>query len=56
MLSVHCTTFKELIHEEFDDGIMSAIDFSIDIVRQLDPKSDRANVVLTGNFLPYKTY
>ena len=47
---------KELIHEEFGDGIMSAIDFSMDIVRQPDPKGDRVSVVLSGKFLPYKQY
>jgi cyanate lyase len=45
-----------LIHEEFGDGIMSAIDFSMDITREPDPKGDRVNVVLSGKFLPYKTY
>ena len=54
--SVHGNTIKELIHEELGDGIMSAIDFSMDIVRQPDPKGDRVNVVLSGKFLPYKTY
>ena len=54
--SVYGTTIKELIHEELGDGIMSAIDFSMDIVRQPDPKGDRVNVVLSGKFLPYKTY
>ena len=56
MVSVYGTTIKELIHEEFGDGIMSAIDFSMDIVRQADPKGDRVNVVLSGKFLPYKRY
>jgi cyanate lyase len=56
IVSVYGTTIKELIHEEFGDGIMSAIDFSMDIVRQPDPKGDRVNVVLSGKFLPYKTY
>ena len=56
MVSVYGTTIKELIHEEFGDGIMSAIDFSMDIVRQPDPKGDRVNVVLSGKFLPYKQY
>ena len=56
MVSVYGTTIKELIHEEFGDGIMSAIDFSMDIVRQSDPKGDRVNVLLSGKFLPYKTY
>ena len=44
------------LHEEFGDGIMSAIDFSMDIQRQSDPKGDRVNVVLSGKFLPYKSY
>ncbi len=56
LVSVYGTTIKELIHEEFGDGIMSAIDFSMDIVRQPDPKGDRVNVVLSGKFLPYKQY
>jgi len=56
IVSVYGTTIKELIHEEFGDGIMSAIDFSMDIDRQADPKGDRVNVVLSGKFLPYKTY
>jgi cyanate lyase len=56
IVSVYGTTIKELIHEEFGDGIMSAIDFSMDIQRQPDPKGDRVKVVLSGKFLPYKTY
>ena len=56
LVSVYGTTFKELIHEEFGDGIMSAIDFSMDIDREADPKGDRVKVVLSGKFLPYKTY
>ena len=56
IVSVYGTTIKELIHEEFGDGIMSAIDFSMDIVRQPDPKGDRVNVLLSGKFLPYKQY
>ena len=56
IVSVYGTTIKELIHEEFGDGIMSAIDFKMDIQREPDPKGDRVNVVLSGKFLPYKTY
>jgi len=56
IVSVYGTTIKELIHEEFGDGIMSAIDFSMDIARQPDPKGDRVHVELSGKFLPYKTY
>ncbi|EJL81178.1 cyanate hydratase [Herbaspirillum sp. CF444] len=56
IVSVYGSTIKELIHEEFGDGIMSAIDFKMDIQRQADPNGDRVNVVLSGKFLPYKTY
>jgi cyanate lyase len=56
IVSVYGTTIKELIHEEFGDGIMSAIDFKMDIVREPDPKGDRVKVLLSGKFLPYKTY
>ncbi len=56
IVNVYGVTLKELIHEEFGDGIMSAIDFSIDISREHDPKGDRVRVVLSGKFLPYKAY
>jgi len=56
VVSVYGTTIKELIHEEFGDGIMSAIDFSMDIQREANPNGDRVNVVLSGKFLPYKSY
>ena len=56
VVSVYGTTIKELIHEEFGDGIMSAIDFSMDIQRENNPNGDRVNVILSGKFLPYKTY
>ena len=56
LISVYGTSIKELIHEEFGDGIMSAIDFSMDIQREADPKGDRVKIVLNGKFLPYKTY
>jgi cyanate lyase len=56
IVNVYGTTIKELIHEEFGDGIMSAIDFKMHITREQDPKGDRVNVALSGKFLPYKTY
>jgi cyanate lyase len=56
LVSVYGTTFKELIHEEFGDGIMSAIDFRMELKREPDPKGDRVNIVMSGKFLPYKTY
>jgi len=56
LVNVYGTTFKELIHEEFGDGIMSAIDFKMDLTREPDPKGDRVHIVMSGKFLPYKTY
>ena len=56
LVSVSGTTFKELIHEEFGDGIMSAIDFKMDLQREPDPHGDRVSITLSGKFLPYKTY
>src|SRR5579863_2407428 len=56
LVSVYGTTFKELIHEEFGDGIMSAIDFTMELSREADPKGDRVRIAMSGKFLPYKTY
>jgi cyanate lyase len=56
IVMIYGTTIKELIHEEFGDGIMSAIDFKMDISREPDPKGDRVKVMLSGKYLPYKTY
>ena len=56
LVNVYGSTFKELIHEEFGDGIMSAIDFKMAITREPDPKGDRVNISMSGKFLPYKTY
>ena len=56
IVNVYGTTIKELIHEEFGDGIMSAIDFEMDLTRERDPKGDRVKIVMSGKFLPYKTY
>ena len=56
LISVYGTTFKELIHEEFGDGIMSAIDFKMDLRREANPAGDRVSITMSGKFLPYKTY
>lgn len=56
LVSIYGTTFKALIHEEFGDGIMSAIDFTMNMQREPDPKGDRVRIVMSGKFLPYKTY
>ena len=53
---VYGTSIKAVIHEKFGDGIMSAIDFDIDIRRVPDPKGDRVQLVYTGKFLPYKKW
>jgi cyanate lyase len=56
LVNVYGTTFKELIHEEFGDGIMSAIDFKMDVRRETNPAGDRVNINMSGKFLPYKSY
>jgi len=56
LVMVNGPAWKALIEEEFGDGIMSAIDFDMDISRQTDPKGDRVKIGMTGKFLPYKYY
>ena len=53
---VYGDTIKELIHEKFGDGIMSAIDFDLYIERVPNPKGDRVKVTMTGKFLPYNQW
>jgi cyanate lyase len=54
IVQVYGTSLKALIEEEFGDGIMSAIDFDLDLTRQPDPNGDRVKVVMSGKFLKYK--
>ena len=56
MINVYGDTIKALIHEKFGDGIMSAIDFTMDIDRVPDPKGDRVKILMTGKFLQYKSW
>jgi len=56
LVMVYGTTWKELIQEEFGDGIMSAIDFDMSLERQPDQKGDRVKITMSGKFLPYKRY
>jgi len=56
LVNVYGTTFKALIHEEFGDGIMSAIDFDMDLARLPNEKGDRVKIVMSGKYLQYKTY
>jgi cyanate lyase len=53
-LDVYGQAVKELIHEEFGDGIMSAINFSVDFAKEEDPQGDRVVVTFNGKFLPYQ--
>jgi cyanate lyase len=54
MLQVYGPALKALIHEDFGDGIMSAIDFRADLERVPDPAGDRVRITLDGKFLPYQ--
>ena len=56
LVMVYGTTWKELIQEEFGDGIMSAIDFDMTLERLPDQKGDRVKIGMSGKFLAYKTY
>ncbi len=56
LVQTYGTTWKALVEEEFGDGIMSAIDFEMQIEREADPKGDRVRVGMSGKFLPYKRY
>ena len=56
LVQTYGTTWKALIEEEFGDGIMSAIDFDMEIGREENPKGDRVRMTMSGKFLPYKRY
>lgn len=56
IMQVYGMPIKAVIHEKFGDGIMSAIDFTLDIDKVEDPKGDRVKVTMNGKFLPYKKW
>ena len=56
ILAVYGLPLKDLIQEKFGEGIMSAIDFTMDVQKQADPKGDRVIVTMNGKFLPYKKW
>jgi cyanate lyase len=56
IMQVYGMPIKAIIHEKFGDGIMSAIDFTLDIEKEEDPKGDRVKVTMNGKFLPYKKW
>ncbi len=56
ILQVYGLPLKDVIQEQFGDGIMSAIDFSLKVAKQEDPKGDRVVVTMNGKFLPYRKW
>jgi cyanate lyase len=56
VVQVYGRTINELVREEFGDGIVSAIDFEMELERVADPKGDRVKITLNGKFLPYRTW
>ncbi|MDJ0649070.1 MAG: cyanase [Xenococcaceae cyanobacterium MO_188.B19] len=56
IMQVYGMPVKAVIHEKFGDGIMSAIDFSIEVDKVPDPKGDRVKITMCGKFLPYKKW
>jgi cyanate lyase len=56
LVMINGPAWKALIEEEFGDGIMSAIDFDMEIERKPDPKGDRVKITMSGKFLPFKYY
>ena len=56
VVGVYGETLKQVIQEKFGDGIMSAIDFSMEVDKIEDPKGDRVLLTLNGKFLPYKSW
>jgi cyanate lyase len=56
VMQVYGMPLKSVIHDKFGDGIMSAIDFTLDVEKEEDPKGDRVRVIMSGKFLPYKKW
>jgi cyanate lyase len=56
ILCVYGTSLKDVIQEKFGDGIMSAIDFTLEVRKEENPKGDRVVVLMNGKFLPYKRF
>jgi cyanate lyase len=56
IMQVYGMPLKAVIHEKFGDGIMSAIDFTMDVDKEQDPRGDRVRITMSGKFLPYKKW
>ena len=56
IMQVYGMPLKAVIQEKFGDGIMSAIDFTLDVEKEADPKGDRVKIIMSGKFLAYKKW
>jgi cyanate lyase len=56
IMQVYGMPMKAVIHEKFGDGIMSAIDFTLEVEKEEDPKGDRVRIIMSGKFLTYKKW
>lgn len=56
IMQVYGLPLKDIVQEKFGDGIMSAIDFTLNVEKEEDPKGDRVKIVMSGKFLPYKKW
>ncbi|MEP0753804.1 cyanase [Trichocoleus sp. Lan] len=56
IMQVYGMPLKSVIHDKFGDGIMSAIDFTLDVEKEEDPKGDRVKIIMSGKFLSYKKW
>jgi len=56
IMAVYGLALKDVVQEKFGDGIMSAIDFTLDVARETDPRGDRVVVTMNGKFLPYRKW
>ncbi len=56
IMQVYGMPIKDVVHEKFGDGIMSAIDFTLHVEKEADPKGDRVKIIMNGKFLPYKKW
>ena len=56
IMQVYGLPLKDVIQEMFGDGIMSAIDFTMQVEKEADPKGDRVKITMSGKFLPYKKW
>jgi len=56
IMQIYGMPLKTVIHEKFGDGIMSAIDFTLDVEKEKNPKGDRVVITMNGKFLPYNKW